>query len=236
MTRTKIDWCDYVWNPVWGCLNGCEFCYARRIAQRFAGQVATREFISVNCEDYHRMYNALVRNLTTFKPTWLESNFAKPFPKKPARIFVNSMSDICHWQPEWMERTLEKIRQHPEHTFYFLTKNPKIYSQWDLAPDNCWFGITMTGEQPSWAMRSPSTRKWFLSIEPLLHPVLFAGDFRWVIIGAQTGPGSQAHQPKREWVKAIVGQCRELSIPVFMKGNLQKVWGEKLIQETPEVI
>ena len=35
--RTKIDWCDASWNPVTGCLHGCEYCYARRIAERFAG-------------------------------------------------------------------------------------------------------------------------------------------------------------------------------------------------------
>lgn len=35
--KTKIDWCDSTWNPVTGCLHGCEYCYARRIANRFAG-------------------------------------------------------------------------------------------------------------------------------------------------------------------------------------------------------
>ena len=35
--RTKIDWCDASWNPVTGCLHGCEYCYARRIAERFGG-------------------------------------------------------------------------------------------------------------------------------------------------------------------------------------------------------
>lgn len=36
-TKTKIDWCDSTWNPVTGCLHGCEYCYARRIAERFGG-------------------------------------------------------------------------------------------------------------------------------------------------------------------------------------------------------
>lgn len=35
--KTKIDWCDATWNPVTGCLHGCEYCYARRIAERFKG-------------------------------------------------------------------------------------------------------------------------------------------------------------------------------------------------------
>lgn len=35
MQKTKIDWCDYTWNPVTGCLHKCEYCYARKIASRF---------------------------------------------------------------------------------------------------------------------------------------------------------------------------------------------------------
>ena len=35
--KTKVDWCDSTWNPVTGCLHGCEYCYARRIAERFGG-------------------------------------------------------------------------------------------------------------------------------------------------------------------------------------------------------
>ena len=37
MDKTKIDWCDSTWNPVTGCLHGCEYCYARDIAKRFGG-------------------------------------------------------------------------------------------------------------------------------------------------------------------------------------------------------
>ena len=32
-----MDWCDSTWSPVTGCLHGCEYCYARRIAERFGG-------------------------------------------------------------------------------------------------------------------------------------------------------------------------------------------------------
>lgn len=37
MQRTKIEWADSTWNPVTGCKHGCEYCYARRIAERFSG-------------------------------------------------------------------------------------------------------------------------------------------------------------------------------------------------------
>ncbi len=39
MNKTQIEWAlnpdgtqGYTWNPITGCLNGCEYCYARRLA------------------------------------------------------------------------------------------------------------------------------------------------------------------------------------------------------------
>ena len=37
MNHTSIDWAEYSWNPVTGCQRGCDYCYARRIAERFHG-------------------------------------------------------------------------------------------------------------------------------------------------------------------------------------------------------
>ena len=39
MNDTKIEWCDMTWNPVTGCLHGCEYCYAKKVAHRFDGKV-----------------------------------------------------------------------------------------------------------------------------------------------------------------------------------------------------
>jgi len=39
MGQTKIEWCDYTWNPVVGCKHGCSYCYARRFAERGLGLV-----------------------------------------------------------------------------------------------------------------------------------------------------------------------------------------------------
>lgn len=40
-SKTKIDWADATWNPVTGCLHGCTYCYAQRIANRFSGHAPT---------------------------------------------------------------------------------------------------------------------------------------------------------------------------------------------------
>jgi protein gp37 len=36
--KTKIDWCDMSWNPVSGCYHSCKYCYAKKIAKRFAAK------------------------------------------------------------------------------------------------------------------------------------------------------------------------------------------------------
>ena len=39
MAKTKIEWATHTWNPVTGCIpisEGCENCYARRMAKRLA--------------------------------------------------------------------------------------------------------------------------------------------------------------------------------------------------------
>ena len=43
--KNKIGWCDRTFNPVGGCLNHCEYCYARGIAKRFWKQMCDKECI-----------------------------------------------------------------------------------------------------------------------------------------------------------------------------------------------
>lgn len=54
--KTKIDWCDATWNPVTGCLHGCEYCYARTIANRFAGCDKLSTYMP-NCQATWRRVN-----------------------------------------------------------------------------------------------------------------------------------------------------------------------------------
>jgi hypothetical protein len=39
MNKTRIEWCDFTYNPITGCRHACEYCYARRQAQRFCGDI-----------------------------------------------------------------------------------------------------------------------------------------------------------------------------------------------------
>lgn len=140
MLKTKIDWCDYTWNPVWGCLMGCPYCYARKISKRFVKKIIEKEmnFLNNYCEFCGFDYFS---KLQKFEPTFIWSNFQKEFPKKNSMIFVNSMSDISFWEDEWMNKVLWKIKEYSQHIFMFLTKDTSIYADYDF-PENCWLGYT----------------------------------------------------------------------------------------------
>ena len=233
MGKTKIDWCDWVWNPAWGCLHDCSWCYARKMAKRFAYQIAKKEN-----ELTKKEFDILEVALNNFKPTWLESNFVRSFPKKPSRIFVNSMSDIAFWKPEWFKRVIIKSNQHPQHTFMFLTKAPKIYNKYHF-PSNCWLGVTVTKTEDINKSRQLEKQKGnnltFLSFEPILsdHVHGFYFDHDWLILGLETGR-KDIFIPKLGNLNVIVDTCRHFHIPIFMKESMKKIWKGELIQEFPE--
>ena len=39
--KRKIEYLDFTWNPVTGCLHNCPYCYARKITNRFGGASET---------------------------------------------------------------------------------------------------------------------------------------------------------------------------------------------------
>lgn len=232
MKKTKIDWADYTWNPVWGCMNNCPYCYARGIAQRFT-QLGRQDF----------------------KPMWLEDAFNKPFPKRPSIIFVNSMSDPICWKGEWIERVNARIAENPQHTFIVLTKDDCLWSCWSLkTPDNLKFGITLDGNKKSiidYCICDYPEFFDFVNFEPILgdftddelchildavHSVGTPQKKQWAIIGAETGNRKGKVEPHRDWVTRIVDVCIKRGIPVFMKESLRpycKLWGIEFIQENP---
>lgn len=139
--KTKIDWCDATWNPVTGCLHGCEYCYARRITERFgANQMPIFADYPVlhepvRCTDtYAYMRDAGISTGRIqpypfgFEPTFHRYKLDEPKKwKKPRTIFVCSMADLFgEWVPdEWIEHVFAACDAAPWHRYIFLTKNPK---------------------------------------------------------------------------------------------------------------
>ncbi len=198
MAKTKIQWSDFTWNPVWGCKFSCSFCYARNISNRFASIMAEKnaifdwndgEMFDFPYGDYiDRNMQEIEGNLKEFKPTFLGYNFEygidefkllnkNGFPKKSRkRIFVGSMSDIAFWKDEWIEKIVKKIKSYPFNTFQLLTKAPEIYKKLDdIMPHNVWFGTTITQQMELRKTRVFADMSFgrikYVSFEPLLSDI-----------------------------------------------------------------
>jgi len=209
MTRTRIDWCDWTWNPVWGCRNSCEWCYARKIAKRFGLQVAGRD---------------------DFVPTWIERNFLRPMPQQPARIFVDSMSDLADWETVWTGKVFGKIRENPQHLFLFLSKRPWNCECFDVKNTMLGYSATNANSLLPVAKELYDGNVAFLSLEPLLaDPDIWrladhARYIRWIIVGAETGNRRDRVVPERPWLQEIFHFCRTYQVPLFFKASLRQFW------------
>lgn len=249
MKETKIEWADSTWNPVTGCLHSCEYCYARRIAERFKGgfgvggihdlkeplRIAwrdsdTREVVKGRVEPYP--YG--------FAPTF--HRYRLDIPKKrwkePSTIFVCSMADLFgQWVPvSWIASVMDACREAPQHRYLFLTKNPIRYNELDFLAilpreENFWYGTSATSNVALITMpdRPAGQINTFWSMEPLLQPVdmdAAKGTPDWVILGAETGNRKDKVRPQRGWIDSILDFCDAKGVPVFMKDSLIPIVGE----------
>jgi protein gp37 len=257
MNKTKIEWCDATWNPVTGCLHGCEYCYARKIANRFEGRENIEladlcpddRNIVASCLNTHELNEPLKYKTKSgklinapypfsFDPTFHRYRLGEPKKiKKSQNIFVSSMADLFgDWVPEeWIQEVFKACEAAPQHNYMFLTKNPQRYCKLANAEklpelDNFWYGSTIT--KPGESMFAGSIH-WntFLSIEPLLEPLdVGIGSFggaKWIIIGAETGNRAEKVKPERAWIKNIVEAARLTQAAVFMKDSLLPIMGEE---------
>lgn len=246
MNKTKIDWCDSTWNPVTGCLHGCEYCYARGIAKRFSGggeDWTDDKLFVLNEKVYGEESEKACPYPYGFLPTLHRYRLNDYRDKKGRNIFVCSMADLFgEWVPDsWIYEVFEACNKAPQHNYLFLTKNPGRYEKLlnCYMPPNMWFGWSQTG--PAGVDFSFSTHHsvhTFISIEPLLKPFeeYHIRGIDWVIIGAETGRRKDKVVPKCEWIESIVEQCQAESIPVFMKSSLAEIWGKPLMQEFPKLL
>lgn len=252
MEKTKIDWCDSSWNPVTGCLHGCEYCYARGIAKRFSTEDKCHSFYDGKpIGKIHVLDNPAMVIETGkispypfgFAPTLHRYRLDDYATKKGRNIFVCSMADLFgDWVPdEWIREVFEACWKAPQHNYLFLTKNPERYAESGVPGDkNFWFGTSVCRKEDVKKCKYlPLGSNRFVSIEPILEDLEIIGSpvinyVDWFIIGAETGCRKNKVIPERKWIKDIVNECRENGKPVFMKSSLAEIWGEPLIQEFPE--
>jgi len=211
VNRTRIEWTCYSWNPITGCLHGCWYCYARKLAQRFPKVFPHG-----------------------FEPTFYPERLKEPWEvKKPSKIFVCSIADLfAPWTPvEWRDQVLNSIFNCPiKHTFQLLTKNPENIPPIEF-PENVWLGATVSTQEEDWRIDALTKVDGyrFISFEPLLGPIHnLTLDVDWIIIGKLTG--SKRVKLQSWWVQDLLDAARNWEIPVFIKNNVH--WPVK-IQEFP---
>ncbi len=254
ISKTKIETCEYTWNPCYGCLNGCRYCYAKKFAKRFAKNISTNEAFyllrkgMINQDDLNVVLDIgkeIETKIRDFQPIFLEANFNKEFPQKTQKIFIGSMSEIRFWKRAWLMDVFEKIKKYPQHNFQFLTKYPYIYHRYEF-PSGSWLGFTVN-TMKDLAEGIPHIEKvrmmnlsgkylYYICIEPILEGINPLGILfiDWVILGAETGKHKDKIIPKKEWIEDIVDYCERDKIPIYLKDNLKGIYLEE-IKEFPKM-
>lgn len=222
-----VSWAAWTWNPITGCLHGCNYCYARAIATN------------------GRFKRAFPAGFTPlFHPERLDAPRNTTIPAKYAgdpayrRVFVVSMGDMYgRWVPqEWIDQVHAAELASPRWEYLKLTKFPNRYVGLPMPP-NAWVG-TSVDEQNRVRIAEEAMRqvtdvkvKW-LSLEPLRELLKFTdlSMFDWLVIGAQTrtnqpGGSVPAFAPPLEWVLRLTDQAHEAGVRVHWKPNLRAVAG-----------
>lgn len=123
---SKIEWTNKTWNPIVGCRkvsSGCKNCYAIRMAYRLQSNPHSKAKYAGTAEK-----SASGQLNWTGKLNMLDGELLKPLSwKKPAMVFVNSMSDLFHESIpfEFIDKVFAVMALSHQHTFQVLTKRPQ---------------------------------------------------------------------------------------------------------------
>jgi protein gp37 len=210
-----IDWAKWTWNPITGCQHNCPYCYARDIADRFAG---TSPFPN------------------GFIPTFRADRLSAPLNYRPResddprdrRIFTGSMTDLFgRWVPrEWINTVLDVADTCHSWEFLMLTKFPKRMSEFSI-PNNVWMGTSVDCQarvdNAEAAFEHVEAKVRWLSCEPMLEPLKFRrlDLFDLIVIGGAS-PSSQTPRwiPPFAWLDDLMRQANDANCAVYLKSNL----------------
>ena len=229
VTQTKIEWTESTWNPVRGCTRvseGCRFCYAERIASRFAREGLAYEGLAKMTKAGPRWTNRIQRvpHLLDQPLKW----------KRPRLIFVNSMSDLFHEDVSfaYIQKVFDVMKRADWHQFQVLTKRAERLAELSpqlVWPPNIWMGVSVESVDYTFridCLRGTAAQIKFLSLEPLLGRLgnLRLDGIDWVIVGGESG--TDARPMEEEWVVDIRDQCLDASVALFVK-QMGTDWARK---------
>jgi protein gp37 len=199
MNKTNIEFADFSWNPITGCRNGCDYCWARKFNNRYFKQ-------DFNIPQFHEeRLNEKIPKLPKVR-NYIAQSIS---PDKPI-IFTVDMGDIFSKgvELEWQSKIFDYVDSHQEAIFLFLSKRPEEYIYWSgELPQNVIIGTSLDYAHnhkriiPVFNMGREGYTT-FVNIEPLMSRmdmIDFSGiDF--VIVGALTG---RKYRPDPAWHKSI---------------------------------
>lgn len=213
----NIEWALYSWNPITGCLHGCDYCYARDIAERFKPQGFKPSLYSARL--------IAPQNTKVPGPRWQDDIGYRG-------VFVCSMADLFgKWVPaEWIEAVLKSINANPQWTFLLLTKFPLRMAEFNYPP-NVWLGTSVDYQ---WAVdrAQKAFRKikasgfegvCWLSCEPMMERLTFdqLDLFDWVVMGgASKSTKTPEYFPPFEDIVHLHNQARAAGCMIYQKTNL----------------
>lgn len=217
MNKTSIEFADFSWNPITGCNNGCDYCWAEKFSNRYKMQL-----------DFHKPEFHEKRLLEKIPALPKERSFiARTIsPDKPV-IFTVDMGDIFSKGVDdvWIERVLHYASFNSEAIFLFLSKRPGLFYAWKgRIPENSIIGTSLdyahnSGRILSIKLMAEHGFRTFVNIEPLMSTmrgVDFSGiDF--VVVGALTG---RKYRPDPAWHKSIIAN------KIYYKTNYQVYFPE----------
>ena len=167
MADSKIEWTEKTWNPIRGCSRiseGCRNCYAERMATRFSGEGKPFHGYAESTPSGPRW---------TGKVSLIPEMLDKPLRwRKPARVFVNSMSDLFHESLSFEEiaAVFGVMAACPQHTFQVLTKRAERMREFLCDPGR---DFDVVQEMAKWVgkngrFKGEGRTKWLRSLESIL--------------------------------------------------------------------
>lgn len=255
--QSSIEWTDHTFNPWIGCTKvsvgpkgACVNCYAE-----VATPTRTMHIGWGPGKPRHRTSSS-----TWAQPMRWERN-AEAFQAangRRQRVFCASLADVFDNEvdPQWRTDLFRLIQQTPHLDWLLLTKrvgnarqmlndtmSALHHSSWDEWPwAHVWLGSTVVTQDevdrdvPK-LIDTPANIR-FLSCEPLLEEVTFAGRWvdhpnpavhenwleriDWVIVGGESGrdPRPMAQQ----WAEGLRFECASLGVAFFMKQGSAANW------------
>src|SRR5690349_4775255 len=118
---TGIEWTEVTWNPTTGCDRisaGCDHCYALTMAKRLKAMGQAKYQNDGDPRTSGPGFGVTVHPDALTEPLrW----------RKPATVFVNSMSDLFHARVprEFVVQVFAVMAATPQHTYQILTKRPE---------------------------------------------------------------------------------------------------------------